>query len=413
VSYPPGRGPWPPPGPPQGRPPQYPPQYPPPPYGPSQYGPPPDFGGAQFPRPPGKPPGPGKIIAIVLAAVVVVILVGVVALSQISVPATMATPSTYPPYSYSAPTTASRAPSSSTAPAVTSPSVTLPSVTLPPTSVSPRTSQPPSPPRPQLVNALGDNPLFGDFGLPKVQCSWPAYQADLASQRAHFTAVFACLDKAWAPVLAARNLPFTPPRVFIFDQPMTEQGCGNDLIQPDQVAFHCDGAIYIPARYFPDVEHIRPESFDVFIEMAAHEYGHYVQNLSGVLDAYHSQRQAAGENSAQGLLLSRRAELQAQCFSGMFFAAALGPQDFHDAKVDANLRGDYEGKGHRDDHGTRSGRGRGSPKAGPRTGPRATPGRCRPTGWSKPDQSSLLARSWWPLLVRQRPLGRSKDQPCS
>jgi len=265
------------------------------------------------------------------------------------------------------------------------------------------------------VYALGDNPLFGDFGLPKVQCSWPAYQADLASQRAHFTAVFACLDKAWAPVLAARNLPFKPPRVFVFDQPMTEQGCGNDLIQPDQIAFHCDGAIYIPARYFPDVEHIRPESFDVFIEMAAHEYGHYVQNLSGVLDAYHSQRQSVGENSAQGLLLSRRVELQAQCFSGMFFAAALSPQDFHDARSTRISVVTTRARGVATITGPRSGRGRGSPKAGPRTRPRlATPGRCRPTGWSEPEgQSSLLARSSWPLLVRQRPLGRSKDQPCN
>jgi len=322
-------------------------------------------GGGQWRRPPPPPPpprkpggGPGTTVAIVLAAiaaVLVVSLVGILAVNALSVPATLGSPSTYtpPPASstYSVPITTT--PTTTTPmPSTTSSWPSAPSTTIPAPPAVPRATQPPPPPQPKPVYALGDNPLFGDFGLPKVQCSWPAYQADLASQRAHFTAVFACLDKAWAPVLAARNLPFTPPLVFIFDQPMTEQGCGNDLIQPDQVAFHCDGAIYIPARYFPDVEHIRPESFDVFIEMAAHEYGHYVLNLSGVLDAYHSQRQAAGENSAQGLLLSRRAELQAQCFSGMFFAAALGPQDFHDAKVDANLRGDYEGKGHRDDHGT-------------------------------------------------------------
>jgi len=284
------------------------------PYGPSQYGPPPGFGGAQFPRPPGKPPGPRKIIAIVLAAVVVVILVGVVALSQISVPATMATPSTYPPYSYSAPTTAPRAPSSSTAPAVTPPSVTpsatLPSVTLPPTSVSPRTSQPPSPPRPQPVNALGDNPLFADIGLPRVQCSWPAWQPDLASQRAYYTAVNACLDKVWAPVLAARNLPFTPPKLVVFDRPITEQPpCRERLVQPDEPNFACGDTIYVPARYLPDVEHLLPQSFDVYLEMAAHEYGHYVQNLSGVGGAADDQRSAAGANSPAGLLVSRRLEL--------------------------------------------------------------------------------------------------------
>jgi len=36
----------------------------------------------------------------------------------------------------------------------------------------------------------------------------------------------------------------------------------------------------------------------------------------------------------------------------MFFASALGSQDLHDAKVDANLRGDYGGTGRKEDHGT-------------------------------------------------------------
>ncbi len=163
----------------------------------------------------------------------------------------------------------------------------------------------------------------------------------------------ACLDKVWAPVLAARNLPFTPPKLVVFDRPITEQApCRERVVQPDEPNFACGDTIYVPARYLPDVEHILPQSFDVFLEIAAHEYGHYVQNLSGVAAAAADQRSAAGANSPAGLLVSRRLELQAQCFSGMFFAAVLGPQDFHDAKVDAKLRGDFEGTGRRPDHGT-------------------------------------------------------------
>ncbi len=56
--------------------------------------------------------------------------------------------------------------------------------------------------------------------------------------------------------------------------------------------------------------------------MVAHEYGHYVQELSGVIGAYYKQLSTVGVNSSAGLLLSRRLELQAQCFSGMFFASA-------------------------------------------------------------------------------------------
>ena len=298
------------------------------------------------------------IVLAAIAAVLVISLVGILAVNALSVPATLGSPSTYSPApansTYSVPITTTPTttrPTTTPEPSTTSPRPTAPT-TVPVPSGVPPTTQPPAPPGPKPVYILGDNPLFGGFGLPKVQCSWPKYEVDLASQKAHFAAVVACLDKAWAPVLQARNLPFSPPKLFVFDRPLDTECRGEPLAQPTDLAFQCAGAIYIPARYFPDVEHIRPESFDVFIEVAAHEYGHYVQELSGVMGAYSTQRAAAGENSAQGLLLSRRLELQAQCFSGMFFAAALGPQDFHDAEVDANLRGDYEGKGRRDDHGT-------------------------------------------------------------
>ena len=356
MTYPPADGRRRPPGPP----PYYPPQFRSPQYRSPQY-PPPGLGGPRFPVPPRKPNGPGKTVAIVLAAVSAIVVVSLVALVVVNSlqPTRLAAPSAYPsppPVSYSPyapPTTSATVTPSYTTPL---PSPTTPRTTaLPQPTALPRPTSPPRPtppPGPHPAAALGDNPLFGNFGLPKVQCGWPAYQDDLASQKAHFTAVFACLGKAWAPVLAAQNLPFAPPKVFVFDRPITTTGCGNETVQADDVPFHCDGTIYIPTRYFPDVEHILPQSFDVFIEMAAHEYGHYVQYLSGVNGAYHQLRAAAGEDSPEGLLLSRRSELQAQCFSGMFFAAALGPQDLHDAKVDANLRGDYEGKVRPQDHGT-------------------------------------------------------------
>lgn len=67
--------------------------------------------------------------------------------------------------------------------------------------------------------------------MPKVQCSWPKYEVDLASQKAHFAAVVACLDKAWAPVLQARNLPFSPPKLFVFDRPL-DTGCRGKPVGP-------------------------------------------------------------------------------------------------------------------------------------------------------------------------------------
>ena len=192
------------------------------PFGEAPIGPPPGFGAPPgLPGPPRKPGGRGRTVAIVLAAVagvLVVGLVGIVVVNALRAPQTQASPGTYSPVppTYSA---LLSIPTSST-PVTTPPTTsTTPPRTTPPPTATPRTTQPPAPPQPQPVYTLGDNPLFGDLGLSKVQCSWPAYQPDLAAQKAHFTAVFACLGKAWAPVMAARNLPFTPPTVYVFDQP--------------------------------------------------------------------------------------------------------------------------------------------------------------------------------------------------
>ncbi len=47
-----------------------------------------------------------------------------------------------------------------------------------------------------------------------------------------------------------------------------------------------------------------------------------IQALSGVLEAAHDERYQLGTNTPAGLELQRRVELQAQCFGGMWFAAA-------------------------------------------------------------------------------------------
>jgi predicted metalloprotease len=71
----------------------------------------------------------------------------------------------------------------------------------------------------------------------------------------------------------------------------------------------------------------------------AHEYGHHVQALTGMLRAADSKIVDAGEETPAGLEMSRRIELQANCFAGMFLVAAsgsIGPglaeeaaEDFH------------------------------------------------------------------------------------
>ncbi|MEV5647730.1 neutral zinc metallopeptidase [Nocardia sp. NPDC052254] len=61
----------------------------------------------------------------------------------------------------------------------------------------------------------------------------------------------------------------------------------------------------------------------VYLAVFAHEYGHHVQAISGISQKSSRDRYNAGVSSATGLELSRRLELEAQCFGGMFFGSSL------------------------------------------------------------------------------------------
>src|SRR5207244_1994613 len=93
----------------------------------------------------------------------------------------------------------------------------------------------------------------------------------------------------------------------------------------------------------------------VYLAVLAHEYGHHVQALSGVFDAYWEQRYDAGADTETGLELSRRLELQAQCFSGMFLAAT-----YSRGSVDNNILQEARTSENRGDHNTGQPRDHGS-----------------------------------------------------
>lgn len=55
----------------------------------------------------------------------------------------------------------------------------------------------------------------------------------------------------------------------------------------------------------------------IYLAVFAHEYGHHVQRVSGIITAQTRIERQYGRMSDRGLESSRRLELQAQCFSGL------------------------------------------------------------------------------------------------
>jgi predicted metalloprotease len=220
------------------------------------------------------------------------------------------------------------------------------------------TSQTPS--GPHSVAKTGDNPLFAspNFGLQNVPCSLSRWATDQNSVTRFFQSGITCLDAMWSKALGGADLPFQSPNLAV-PRSLSESStpCGSGGTTTGVTPFYCpsNNTIYMP------MDRIEIETWGnhpgPYLSILAHEYGHHVQNMAGISDAYGEQRYDAGADSAVGLELSRRMELEAQCFSGMF----LGSASVSGGSVDKNIyneawnaqdRGDDYARNGKHDHGS-------------------------------------------------------------
>lgn len=229
-------------------------------------------------------------------------------------------------------------------------------------------STPTKPPRPRAVHRLADHPLLATATrLPAVTCALPAFGLSDAELSAYYKAGVTCLDQAWQPVLVQANLPFDPPALDTAPD-LTDGPCGTAPAESEAVAYYCgrNRTIYMPTRRLRD--NGGGERAGSHLATLAHEYGHHVQALTGLLRAADSKIVDAGEETPAGLEMSRRIELQANCFAGMFLVAASGSigqglaeeaaDDFHYAveePPEKNAHGSPDNQGEWASHGFTTG----------------------------------------------------------
>jgi predicted metalloprotease len=206
------------------------------------------------------------------------------------------------------------------------------------------------------VAEAGANPLLADPGSPlsPARCSYAPWSTQVDAARKFFDSAATCLEQAWKPVLAGVKVSFTAPKLDVTATTagITTPCTGNST---NFAAFYCpaDQTIYLPISQLQTSE-IR-DHWEVYLSVFAHEYGHHIQALAGIMTAANKQRRSVGQTSAQGLEISRRIELQANCFDGMYLAATAGGGSLTSAQTstareDAYERGDAPGDMR--DHGT-------------------------------------------------------------
>lgn len=134
---------------------------------------------------------------------------------------------------------------------------------------------------------------------------------------AHLEEIIDCLVEVHTEPLAVEGLEVTTPTIVTY-RDAYETPCG--ALTSENPAYYCSGNQTIYVLYGSDENrdgYARAE-LGYWILMA-HEFGHHLQAITGIFTDYGQLTdEATGDERLQ---LSRRLELQATCFSGVFLGA--------------------------------------------------------------------------------------------
>jgi len=150
-------------------------------------------------------------------------------------------------------------------------------------------------------------------------------------------------EDLWTEVFANAGETYPKPPVVLFSG-QTNSGCG--VADARTGPFYCpeDSKVYIDLSFY-DQLHQQFGAPGDFAQayVLAHEVGHHVQNLTGVLPEFNQRRQSMSEEQANAY--SVRVELQADCYAGVWANYAgqqnlLDNGDIEEALNAANQIGD-------------------------------------------------------------------------
>jgi uncharacterized protein len=134
-------------------------------------------------------------------------------------------------------------------------------------------------------------------------------------------AVLGDTEDRWKEIFQRANQNYRPPRLVMFSG-VTEQPCGG-VAQAAMGPFYCpnDHRIYIDTSFFRDLENRFRGCSGKACQFAqayviAHEVGHHVQNVLGILPKV--QQMQRGVDRREANLLQVKVELQADCFAGVW-----------------------------------------------------------------------------------------------
>jgi hypothetical protein len=153
--------------------------------------------------------------------------------------------------------------------------------------------------------------------------------------------VLASTEDTWSRIFSENGQRYQPAR-FIFYGGRGQSGCG--AAQAAMGPFYCpsDNSIYLDTSFYTELRSRFGAAGD-FAQayVIAHEVGHHIQHLTGVLDQ--AQREQQRLSSAQANAVQVQVELQADCYAGVWAARnrnRLEPGDVEEGMRAAEAIGD-------------------------------------------------------------------------
>lgn len=124
-------------------------------------------------------------------------------------------------------------------------------------------------------------------------------------------------EDVWTEVLPAqKGVRYVDPKLVLYTG-VTRSGCGQ--AQSAMGPFYCpvDQKVYLDMAFFNDMKRKLGGGGDfAYAYVIAHEVGHHVQNLLGILPKVRARQEQASQQEANSL--SVRIELMADCFAGVW-----------------------------------------------------------------------------------------------
>ncbi len=172
---------------------------------------------------------------------------------------------------------------------------------------------------------MGGNPLevlqnAGSMGIgaPQTEQSSEPYQetAEEAEQVQFCRQILASTEDVWTQIFQKMGKKYTPPTLVVFSGSVqTNCGGATSAVGP----FYCSGdqKLYIDLSFFKQMETQLKSGGDFArAYVIAHEVGHHVENLLGILGNAHSQMQQTNKTKANQI--SVRLELLADYYAGVW-----------------------------------------------------------------------------------------------